>query len=40
MTLGIWLFLGMLLPMLAPALAQIIAPSDPQKALVQNQFAP
>ena len=33
-TLGIWLFLSVLWPMLAPALAQIIAPSDLRSQLI------
>jgi ABC-2 type transport system permease protein len=32
--LGIWLFLTILWPMLAPALAQLIAPQDPRYALL------
>lgn len=32
--LGIWLFLSVLWPMIAPALAQIIAPSDPRYAML------
>jgi ABC-2 type transport system permease protein len=33
-SLGIWLFLTVLWPMLAPAIAQVIAPSDPRYALL------
>lgn len=33
-SLGIWLFLTVLWPMLAPAVAQLIAPSDPRYALL------
>ena len=33
-TLGVWLFLSVLWPMLAPALAQIIAPSDLRSQLI------
>ena len=32
--LGIWLFLTVLWPMLAPAIAQVIAPPDPRYALL------
>lgn len=33
-SLGVWLFLTVLWPMLAPALAQVIAPADPRYALL------
>ncbi|MDN4985241.1 ABC transporter permease [Bradyrhizobium arachidis] len=33
-SLGIWLFLTVLWPMLAPALAQVVAPADPRYALL------
>ena len=32
--LGIWLFLTVLWPMLAPAIAQVIAPPDPRYAML------
>jgi ABC-type transport system involved in multi-copper enzyme maturation permease subunit len=38
--LGIWLFLTILWPMLAPALAQLIAPQDPRYALRRRGRGP
>jgi len=35
--LGIWLFLTVLWPMLAPAIAQVIAPADPRYVLLGLQ---
>ena len=37
--LGIWLFLTVLWPMLAPAIAQVIAPPDPRYAMLGLEYA-